>query len=109
MKKVLQWLGLALVLAGLLYLVFLEKSGMDFQTLTKPAIFALLLASGAGAMLFGESFDKVTRLEKRVRDLEDEVRRLGGGRADEAGGDFSYSFTDSVAQKCRNICNSVHF
>lgn len=85
MKKVLQWLGLALVLAGLLYLVFLEKSGMDFQTLTKPAIFALLLASGAGAMLFGESFDKVTRLEKRVRDLEDEVRRLGGGRADEAG------------------------
>ena len=34
MKKVLQWLGLALVLAGLLYLVFLEKSGMDFQTLT---------------------------------------------------------------------------
>lgn len=88
MKKVLQWLGLALVLAGLLYLVFLEKSGMDFQTLTKPVIFALLLSAGADAMLFGEGFDKITRLEKRVRDLEDEVRRLGGGlsgSADDAG------------------------
>lgn len=78
MKKVLQWLGLALVLSGLLYLLFLEKDGFDFQTLTKPAIFALLLASGAGAMLFGEFFDKLTRLERRVRSLEDEVRRLGG-------------------------------
>ena len=39
-------------------------------------------------MLFGEGFDKITRLEKRVRDLEDEVRRLGGGLsggADDAG------------------------
>lgn len=86
MKKVLQWLGLALVLAGLLYLVLLEKSGMDFQTLTKPAIFALLLSAGAGAMLFGEGFDKIIRLEKRVRDLEDEVRRLGGGLSGGADG-----------------------
>ncbi len=78
MKKVLQWIGLALVLAGLVYLLLLEKSGMDFQTLTKPLIFALLLAAGAGAMLFGEGFDKLERTEKRVRDLEDEVRRLGG-------------------------------
>ena len=53
MKKVLQWIGLALVLAGLVYLLLLEKSSMDFQTLTKPLIFALLLAAGAGAMLFG--------------------------------------------------------
>ena len=78
MKKVLQWLGLALVLSGLLYLLFSEKSGFDFQSLTKPAIFALLLAAGAGAMLFGEFFDKLTRLERRVHDLEEEVRRLGG-------------------------------
>ena len=82
MKKVLQWIGLALVLAGLVYLLLLEKNGMDFQSLTKPLIFALLLTTGAGAMLFGEGFDKLTRTEKRVRDLEDEVRRLGGGLPD---------------------------
>lgn len=81
MKKVLQWIGLALVLAGLVYLLLLEKS-MDFQSLTKPLIFALLLTAGAGAMLFGEGFDKLARTEKRVRDLEDEVRRLGGGLPD---------------------------
>ena len=34
MKKVLQWIGLALVLAGLIYLLLLEKSGLDFQKLT---------------------------------------------------------------------------
>ena len=51
MKKVLQWIGLALVLSGLIYLLLLEKSGLDFQTLTKPLIFALLLAAGAGALL----------------------------------------------------------
>ena len=33
-------------------------------------------------MLFGEGFDKLARTEKRVRDLEDEVRRLGGGLPD---------------------------
>ena len=82
MKKVLQWIGLALVLAGLVYLLLLEKSGMDFQTLTKPLIFALLLTAGAGAMLFGEGFDKLERTGKRVRDLEDEVRRLGGSLPD---------------------------
>ena len=84
MKKVLQWIGLALVLAGLVYLLLLEKNGMDFQSLTKPLIFALLLTAGAGAMLFGEGFDKLARTEKRVRDLEDEVlptlRELGIAR-----------------------------
>ena len=63
MKKVLQWIGLALVLAGLVYLLLLEKNGMDFQSLTKPLIFALLLTAGAGAMLFGDGFDPLALTE----------------------------------------------
>lgn len=78
MKKVLQWIGLALMLGGLVYMLLLQREVTPFAALAQPTIFALLLVAGAGAMLFGELLDKLLRTEQRVQALEDAVRRLGG-------------------------------
>ena len=80
MKKIMQWVGLALVLVGLLYIIVLQKGGADFAALTKPAVFALLLCSGAGALLFGELLGKLDSAEKRIYNLEEEIRRMKGGK-----------------------------
>ena len=82
MKKVMQWVGLALVLIGLLYIIVLQKGGAEFSVLTKPAVFALLLCSGAGALLFGELLGKLDSAEKRIYNLEEEIRRMKGGKSD---------------------------
>lgn len=81
MKKIMQWVGLALVLVGLLYIIVLQKGGAEFGVLTKPAVFALLLCSGAGALLFGELLGKLDSAEKRIYNLEEEIRRIKGGKS----------------------------
>ncbi len=78
MKKVMQWIGLALVLAGLLYCISLQRGG-DFAALTAPAVFALILCAGAGALLFGELLGKLDSAEKRISNLEEEIRRMKSG------------------------------
>lgn len=78
MKKILQWIGLALMLSGLVYMLLLQGGIASFATLAQPILFALLLISGAGAMLFGELLDKFLHAEQRIQTLEDAVRRLGG-------------------------------
>ena len=82
MKKIMQWVGLALVLIGLLYIIVLQKGGAEFAALTEPAVFALLLCSGAGALLFGELLGKLDSAEKRIYYLEEEIRRMKNGGND---------------------------
>lgn len=80
MKKIMQWAGLALVLIGLLYVIVLQRGGAEFAVLTRPAVFALLLCSGAGALLFGELLGKLESSEKRINNLEEEIRRMKSGK-----------------------------
>ena len=81
MKKVMQWVGLVLVLIGLLYMIVLQKGGAEFAVLTRPAVFALLLCSGTGALLFGEILGKLDAAEKRINNLEEESRRMKGEKS----------------------------
>lgn len=75
LKRTFQFVAAALILAALLLLLWLQNPRTDQLAAALYIGFGTVLALSAASLFTGELFERIETLEKRIGDLENEIRR----------------------------------
>lgn len=76
LRKIFRFLAAALFLIALLILLWLQNPRTDQLAVALYIGFASLLTFSAACLFTGELFARLESLEKKIGDLENEIRRL---------------------------------
>ncbi len=84
MKKTLKFIGLFLFFAALILLLYIQNPRAELYSLFSVISFALILFASASCFVGSELLKKTEDLEKRVFDLEEEIRKIKGEKSNDA-------------------------